>query len=92
MANVSCPQRAPYLYPMGKYLLLGFVFYLLYKLVFDLILPVSKATAQVRSKMQEMQQEQLKQQQAHAAATAQPQKASPVSRKDEDYIDFEEVR
>jgi hypothetical protein len=78
---------------MGKYLLLGFVLYLLYKLVFDLILPVSKATAQVRSKMQEMQQEQLRQQQAaHATAAAQSQKTSPVSRKDEDYIDFEEIR
>lgn len=84
---------APYLYPMlGKYILLAFVFYLLYKLVFDLILPVSKATSQVRSKMQEMQREQLRQQQAQAATTASPQKQAPVSRKDEDYIDFEEVR
>lgn len=79
-----------------KYILMAFVFYLLYKLVFDFILPVSRATSQVRSKIQEMQEHQMRQQQAAQGPihtnTTRSQAAAPVSRKDDDYIDFEEIK
>lgn len=65
--------------------------YLLYKLIFDFIIPVYQTTKQVKQKVGEMQQrmnEQYKQQQSN----------QPVNKKEEpkvakkDYIDFEEVK
>ena len=81
---------------MADLLELGFVcfiIYLLYKLVFGLVLPVSKAASQVKSKMDEfnqMQQQQNRQQQA--APPPSPRATPKKSSKDEDYIDFEEVK
>jgi len=63
------------------------VLYLLYKLIFDFILPVSRASAQMRNKMNEMsnkQQDNTNQQQPDREAKARPAK--------EDYIDFEEIK
>ncbi len=70
-----------------------FVIYLLYKLVFNFIVPVSKAASQVKSKMNEfnqMHQQQMRQQQPVPPPSPKPspKKAS----KDDDYIDFEEVK
>ena len=69
-----------------------FVIYLLYKLVFNFIVPVSKAASQVKSKMNEfnqMHQQQMRQQQPVPPPSPKPspKKAS----KEDDYIDFEEV-
>ena len=78
---------------MGNLLELAFVIfiiYIVYKLVFELIVPVSKATTQFKSKMQDvhkMQQDYMQQQQNTSA------KSSPKpSSHDEDYIDFEEIK
>jgi hypothetical protein len=63
------------------------VLYLLYKLIFDFILPVSRASAQMRNKMNEMsnrQQDNTNQQQPDREAKTRPPK--------EDYIDFEEIK
>ena len=66
------------------------VLYLVYKLIFDFIIPVYKTTKQVNQKMGEMQSKMNdhlnKQSQANAAAekTTGPAK--------EDYIEFEEVK
>ena len=74
-----------------------FVLYLLYKLVFGLILPVSKAASSVRSQMRNMQ---------NSGTTNQPQNHSynnhssgnpssqnnKASAKDSEYIDFEEIK
>ena len=63
------------------------VLYLLYKLIFDFILPVSRASAQMRNKMNEMsnrQQDNTNQQQPDPEAKTRPAK--------EDYIDFEEIK
>ncbi len=74
-----------------------FILYLLYKLVFELIIPVAKTTKQVKkqfgdlsSQLQEKMNQQQAQQKANAfTATKTPDK--PASKKD-DYIDFEEVK
>jgi hypothetical protein len=69
-----------------------FVIYLLYKLVFGLILPVSKAASQVKTKMNEfnrVQQDQMRQQ---AAPPQSPKPAPKKSKKEDDYIDFEEIK
>lgn len=70
-----------------------FVLYLLYKLIFDFIIPVYQTTKTVKLKMGEMQQkmnEQVKQQQA-SQFKATEKEASPKANK-QDYIEFEEVK
>ena len=79
---------------MGNLLELAFVIfiiYIVYKLVFELIVPVSKATTQFKSKMQDvhkMQQDYMRQQQQNTSAKPSPKTSSH----DEDYIDFEEIK
>ena len=72
------------------------VLYLLYKLIFDFIVPVTRVSSQIRSKVNEMNRQQYHQQQYH-----QQQRTSQNQRPDgkvnvrpstEDYIDFEEVK
>ena len=65
--------------------------YLVYKLIFDLIIPVYKTSKQVSQKMGEMQRktnDQFNQQQSQANA-AKEKSAGPAK---EDYIEFEEVK
>jgi Sec-independent protein translocase protein TatA len=69
-----------------------FMFYLLYRFITDLVIPVGRAGKQVRNRMQEMQnaqQEQLRQQQEQEKAQFQKQQSRKAS--DKDYLDFEEV-
>lgn len=71
----------------------GFVIYLLYKLVFELIVPVTRATSSVRSKireMQQMQEEEIRRQQQPGTGP-QPKNAT-TGTSSEDYIDFEELK
>lgn len=72
---------------MFKIILYGFMLYLLYKFVFELVIPVSKATSQVKDRIKEMQQQQQAQQQQAAQTQQQPRKTT-----DKDYIEFEEVK
>ena len=63
------------------------ILYLLYKLIFDFILPVSKVSAQMRNKINEMnnkQQQNTDQQLPNRESKSRPSK--------EDYIDFEEIK
>jgi hypothetical protein len=75
-----------------KYIIWGFVIYLLYKFVFELVIPVSKATTQVKDKLREMQEQQAQQQyqQQQRVKPQQQQPSEPV--KGGDYIEFEEVK
>jgi sortase (surface protein transpeptidase) len=76
---------------MIKLIFYGLVMYLIYKLVFELIIPVSKATSQMSEKMRQMQQQQKNFQQQQSRQAAEPQKAAkPTS--DKEYIDYEEVK
>lgn len=78
---------------MLRFLFLIFVFYVLYKLIFDFIIPVSRTTKQVKQKfrdMQQMQEEVLRRQQQQQPQQ-QPVAQKPAAAKD-DYIDFEEVK
>lgn len=68
-----------------------FVLYLLYKLVFDFIIPVYRTTRQVNRKMTDMQtkmDEHLNRQQAGMGNTSK----KPAGPAREDYIEFEEVK
>jgi len=68
-----------------------FVLYLVYKLIFDFIIPVYNATKQASQKMGEMQNKMNDHfnQQQQQANTAAEKPARPAK---EDYIEFEEVK
>ena len=74
-----------------------FALYLLYKLIFDFIIPVAKTTKQVKkqfsdmsSRMQEtMNQQQAQQQQGNQFS---PGKSTSTKGKNDDYIEFEEIK
>jgi hypothetical protein len=72
------------------------VIYILYKVIFDFVIPLYKSTKKVRSAMSDMQAKMQEQQRAQAAQNSQPaqyessKKASSAS--NDDYIDYEEVK
>ncbi|SJZ62616.1 DUF4834 family protein [Sediminibacterium ginsengisoli] len=84
---------------MSKILLYALLIYLLYRFITQFVVPVSRATSQMKDKIREMQQVQEQQarqaQQARDAAQAQTQAAQPkpgTGSRAGDYIDFEEVK
>jgi len=76
------------------------ILYLIYKLVFDFVVPVARTTSHFKSQvnnMRRMQEEQLRKQQQQTQGPAQPTKTKPSSTKnttttDGEYIDFEDVK
>ena len=82
---------------MFKLIIYGFLVYLIYKLVFEFVIPVSKASNQMREKLQQMQEQQRFQQeqaraQAQAQTKAEPVASSKTASTDKDYIEFEEIK
>ena len=74
-----------------------FILYLLYKLVYNVIVPVSKVTTSVRDRVQQMQQEQMRQQQGYQqqnnySASSQKRPHPDSTTTDGEYIDFEEIK
>ena len=80
-----------------------FILYLLYKLVFDFIVPVSKTTSQFKNQVNEIrrtQEEQIRRQQQQAAGfskSSTPPKPKPTEKggtttTDGEYIDFEDIK
>jgi predicted Holliday junction resolvase-like endonuclease len=82
---------------MLKYLLIGFVLYVLYKLTVKVIIPVYRTSKQVKQKFRQMQEQmQAQQREEHISSTvnSQPTNMKAASKKtaNGDYIDFEEVK
>lgn len=78
-----------------RFFFYAFLVYLLYKLIFDFILPVYRTTRQVKRGFREMQDRMYQQQNGgpHASQAGAVKQNSTTGRKgDEDYIDFEEVK
>jgi hypothetical protein len=83
-----------------KFLFYLFIFWLLYKLVFDFFIPVYRATKHVKRQMNDMQEhmrEQFRQQEQSSGYTQNTPPPQPNERPDKpadrgDYIDFEEVK
>lgn len=78
---------------MIRFIFLLLICYFLYKLIFNFIIPVSRATKQVKRTMQQMhdaQQQQFRQQQQAQQQNVQDHR--PPSTAKEDYIDFEEIK
>ncbi len=65
-----------------------FLLYLLYKLVFEFIIPVYKTTKRIKKQMGDMQQKMHEQQSRQDAPTPQPHKRDFSK----DYIEYEEVK
>ena len=68
------------------------VLYLVYKLIFDFIIPVYKTTKQVNRKMGEMQTKMNEQAKQHTNAHQEAVKTQAARPAKEDYIEFEEVK
>ena len=75
---------------MIKLIVWGIVIYLIYKFVFELLVPVTKATSQMKDKIQEMQEQQQKMKQQQEQQNSQKKDKSPVDKGD--YIDYEEIK
>jgi hypothetical protein len=73
-----------------------FVLYLLYKLIFDFIIPVFKTTQQVKKQFRDMStrmQDQMNQQPPPSPRSFNNEpKPSGTSAKKDDYIEFEEIK
>ena len=72
-----------------------FMLYLLYKLVFDFIIPVVKTTKQVKKQFGDMSaqmQEKMNQHQQQTNNFTAPKKPEAATSKNDDYIDFEEIK
>ncbi|MBY0476221.1 MAG: hypothetical protein K2Q24_01130 [Chitinophagaceae bacterium] len=74
---------------MLRVLLIALLIYFLYRFIFNFLIPVGRATREMKQKMNEFQSR-MQQQQGYAP-TPEPVKESPKTKKD-DYIDFEEVK
>jgi Sec-independent protein translocase protein TatA len=89
---------------MMKMLVYGLLIYFLYKVIFEIVVPVSKGVKTVRQNMEQMQRQQAEafrqaqnrgDQTQHtntghtSATTSAPKKEVPV---EAEYIDFEEVK
>jgi hypothetical protein len=76
-----------------KIISLGFLLYILYKFVFEFLVPVFNATRKIKKGFRDMKQQasgNMNQQQANAtnAPTSGEKKKEPIG----DYIDFEEIK
>ncbi|MBY0348575.1 MAG: hypothetical protein GTN67_13315 [Hydrotalea flava] len=78
---------------MLKIIIWSCVLYLIYKFVFDLVVPIGKATSEMKQKINAMQQAQQQaaesQNNFNATSKAASSKTKPA---DEEYIDFEEMK
>ena len=77
---------------MFKLLIELFLFYLLYKFIFELVIPIFKTTLQVKRKMNEFQQNMNKQAETNRTSSENTAKPTASKPKSDDYIDFEEIK
>lgn len=81
---------------LSEIFFLAIVFYLLYRFVFNFLIPVARTTRQVREQFRTMQemQEGMGQPQAQQSRPQQPQQDERPGMRpvDGDYIDFEEIK
>jgi len=79
---------------MARFVFYAIVFFLLYKLVFDFIIPIFMTTTKMRNQFnqarQQMQEEQQQtnQQQGETGKNSSPGNAAKIG----EYIEFEEIR
>ena len=80
---------------MMKMLLYGLLIYFLYKVIFEIVVPVSNGVKSVRQNMEQMQAADRKaqeQQNTHYQQQQTQANKPKVETEDAEYIDFEEVK
>ena len=80
---------------MMKMLLYGLLIYFLYKVIFEIVVPVSNGVKSVRQNMEQMKEAARKaqeQQNAHFNQQQAQATKTKVDSEDAEYIDFEEVK
>ena len=79
-----------------KFIFYALLIYFLYKIIFDLVIPATKVTRQVKTKMaemhEEMQRQQYRNQQQQEATAAQQKTNRATVDTEKDYIEFEEIK
>lgn len=68
-----------------------FLFYLLYKLIFDFIIPVYQSTKKIRKQFGDMQEKMQNQTQSFQG-NQNPAQPVATPKKEGDYIEFEEIK
>ncbi|MBL7697043.1 MAG: hypothetical protein JNK79_02755 [Chitinophagaceae bacterium] len=74
-----------------KYIFWGIVIYFFVRFVFNFLIPLFRATRQMRDQVKDFQSRMEEQQNFQRTAAQQQQQAKPKVSK-EDYIDFEEIK
>lgn len=79
---------------MLRYVFIGLLIYMVYRLVFNFIIPVAIATRKVRKQFKQAkeQMEQMQQQHYQQQTTFRQAQQKPKAASSEDYIDFEEIK
>lgn len=77
---------------MFKLLVELFLFYLLYKFIFELVIPVFRTTREVKKKMNEFQQNMNRTAENNRTSNESEAKPTASKPKSDDYIDFEEIK
>lgn len=72
-----------------RFLFYAFLVFLLYKLIFDFIVPIFKTTQRIKQGIRDMHN---KMQQNMNGSQPQPQPSKPKADHSGDYIDYEEVK
>lgn len=75
-----------------RYLLYGLLIYVVFRFIFRFVIPVTRAARDMKSKMNEFQTRMQEQQQQQAAAQRPQPVKEPLTPKEGDYIEFEEVK
>jgi hypothetical protein len=70
----------------------AFLAYLLYRLIFNFIIPIYKTTRQVKRSFRNMQDQMRQHTDPQGQPSQNPQQKKPSGGKVGDYIDFEEVK
>lgn len=77
---------------MFKLLVELFLFYLLYKFIFELVIPIFRTTSEVKKKMNEFQQNMHETAENNRTSNENAAKSTASKMPKEDYIDFEEIK
>ena len=75
-----------------RYLLYGLLIYFVVRFIFRFVIPVTRAARDMKSKMNEFQTRMQEQQQQQTAAQRPESVKQPLTPKEGDYIEFEEVK
>ena len=71
----------------------GLIIYLLYRFVFELVIPIAKTVSKMKTTVTKMQEQQEQFHQAQKTATTPPTNSSKgTTTINEEYIDFEEIK